>query len=102
MVDPKLVKKWKAIEVMLVQAAEFLLEPNRFKLEQKELKDYQEYLRANELQLAMEELEAIAYRYGARSGFWRRLQKAAINMNLQDKVEEYEQAFHEALSNKNV
>jgi len=99
--DPRLVKKWKAIEIQLIQAAEFLLEPDNFKLEQKELKEYQEYLRVNEFELAMDELAAIAKEHGAKSGFWRRLQKAASNMELRGKVEEYEQEFHEALS-KNV
>ena len=77
------------------------MEPDRFNLEQKELKEYQEYLRANELELAMEELEQIAIEHGAKSGFWRRLQKAAETMGLNNKVEQYEQAFHDALS-KNV
>lgn len=98
MTDPRLIKKWKAIEIQLTQAAEFLIEPERFNLEQKELRDYQEYLRANELELAMNELAEIAYEYGAKSGFWRSLQKAAKNMELPDKVEEYERAFHDALS----
>lgn len=99
--DPRLVKKWKAIEIQLVLAAEFLLEPDRFELEQKGLKDYQEYLRENELELAMDELAVIAKEHGAKSGFWRRLQKTASNMELQNKVEEYEREFHDALS-KNV
>ncbi len=99
--DPRLIKKWKAIEIQLIQAADFLLVPKLFELEQKNLNEYQKYLRVNELELAMDELAAIAYEHGAKSGFWRRLQKAAKNMDLQDKVEEYEQAFHEALS-KNV
>lgn len=101
MTDPRLVKRWKVIEIQLTQAAEFLLDPERFKLEQKELKDYQENLRADELELAMNELAEIAYEYGAKSGFWRRLQKAAKNMGRPNKVEEYERAFHDALS-KNV
>ena len=95
---PRLAKKWKAIEVQLEQAAEFLLDPDKFELEQKDLKEYQEYLGVNELELAMVELAAIAKEHGAKSGFWRRLQKAAINMELQDKVEEYEREFHDALS----
>lgn len=86
---------------MLVQASELLFEPKIFKLEQKSIAEYQKYLRANELELAMLELEAIAYEHGAKSGFWRRLQKAAMTMELQYKVEEYESAFHDALSKSN-
>ena len=100
MTNERLIKQWKTIEIQLVQAASFLLEPKYFKLEQKELKDYEEYLRVNELELAMIELESIAYEHGAKSGFWRRLQKAAKNMELTTKVEEYEIAFHKALAKK--
>jgi len=96
MTDPRLVKKWKAIEIQLRQAAELLLDPEQFVLEERKL--FQEYLRANELELAMNELAEIAYKYGAKSGFWRWLQKAAKNMELPEKVEEYERAFHDALS----
>ncbi|MDO6528274.1 hypothetical protein Q4519_21765 [Motilimonas sp. 1_MG-2023] len=88
-------------KVQLTQAAEFLHEPERFELEEKDLAEYREYLRVNELGLAIEVLEGIAYEHGAKSGFWRRLKKAAETMELQDKVEEYEKAFHNALA-KNV
>jgi hypothetical protein len=98
MADPELVKSWKATEVMLNQASDFLLEPDRFSLPEKSLAEYKEYLRVNELELAMEELESIAREHGAKSGFWRRLQKAAHQMNLQDKVDEYESEFHRALA----
>lgn len=101
MFEHRLAKKWKVVEVQLNQAAEFLLEPERFQLEEKDLAEYREYLRVNELGLAMEFLEEIAYEHGAKSGFWRRLKKAAETMELEDKAEEYEKAFHNALS-KNV
>ncbi|MDO6526756.1 hypothetical protein Q4519_13780 [Motilimonas sp. 1_MG-2023] len=101
MFEHRLAKKWKVIEVQLTQAAEFLHEPERFGLEEKDLAEYREYLRVNELGLAMEVLEDIAYEHGAKSGFWRRLKKVAETMELQDKVEEYEKAFHNALA-KNV
>jgi hypothetical protein len=97
MADPKLVKSWKATEVMLNQAADFLHEPDRFSLPEKDLAEYRDYIQVNELELAMLELEAIAREHGAKSGFWRRLQKAARQMNLHDKVDEYEADFHRAL-----
>lgn len=95
---PRLAKRWKVIEIQLAQAAEFLLEPDKFELEERSLEDYQQYLRANELELAMNELEEIARLHGAKSGFWRRLKKAATSMELSDKEAEYEEAFHEALA----
>ncbi|WP_434339276.1 hypothetical protein [Motilimonas cestriensis] len=101
MFEHRLAKKWKVVEVQLTQAADFLLEPERFQLEERDLNEYREYLRVNELGLAMQVLEELAYEHGAKSGFWRRLQKAAATMELSDKVEEYEKAFHEALA-KNV
>ena len=97
--NSNLAKKWKSAEIMLSQAAEFLLEPTRFTLAARELEDYEQYIAANELGLAMEELEHIALEFGAKSGFWRRLKKAAIQMELADKSEEYEMRFHQALSN---
>lgn len=98
MIDAKLAKKWKSAEIMLRQASEFLHEPTRFSLTASELEDYKQYLRVNELGLAMEELESIALEFGAKSGFWRRLKKAAIQMDLVEKSEEYEVQFHKALS----
>jgi len=98
MTDPRLVKSWKAIEVMLNQASEFLVEPSRFHLPEKRLAEYEDYLRVNELELAMLELEAVALEQGAKPGFWRRLQKAAQQMSLNNKVDEYESEFHKALS----
>ena len=101
MADPRLAKSWKATEVMLNRAADFLLDPDKFSLPEKSLAEYRDYLQVNELELAMLELEAIAREHGAKSGFWRRLQKAARQMNLQDKVAEYESDFHRALAESN-
>ena len=101
MADPRLVKSWKATEVMLTQAADFLLDPDKFTLPEKSLAEHQDYLQVNELELAMLELEAIAREHGAQSGFWRRLQKAARQMNLHDKVAEYESDFHRVLAESN-
>jgi hypothetical protein len=101
MFEHRLAKKWKVVEVQLTQAADFLLEPERFQLKEKDLAEYRKYLRVNELGLAMEVLEEIAYEHGAKSGFWRRLKKAAVTMELENKAQEYEEAFHNALS-KNV
>jgi hypothetical protein len=98
MSNPVLAKKWKTIEIQLIQAYDFLLKSENFNLEQKELKNYQEFLRANELELAMIELAEIAYEHGANFGFWQTLQKAAKNMDLTDKVEEYKRALQDTLS----
>ena len=101
MTDPRLVKSWRATDAMLKQASEFLLEPSRFKLPERALVEFENYLVVNELELAMLELESIAREHGAKSGFWRRIQKAARQMDLHDKVDEYEAEFHRALSDSN-
>jgi len=99
--DPRETKKWKAIEVQINQASEFLYEPKLFELKEQSLENYKLNTRENELKQAMLTLENIAKVNGCKSGFWRRLQKAATNMGEQSKVEEYEKEFHSALS-KNV
>ncbi|GAA6168316.1 hypothetical protein [Sessilibacter corallicola] len=65
-----------------------MLEPEMFQLEENTLAEYRMYLRVNELGLAMEVLEEIAYEHGAKSGFWRRLKKAAETMGLENKAKE--------------
>ena len=98
MADPRLAKSWKATEIMLNQAAELLACPDEPSDSEDALVQFRTLIAANELELAMLELEAIARQYGARSGFWRRIQKAARQMDLPDKVAEYESDFHSALA----
>ena len=98
MIEPRLAKRWKAVELQIMQAADFLHEPGRFSMDEMELKEYQCRRRDKELELAMDALAQIALVHGARPGFWRRLQKAAINLGLSEKVEEYDSRFHDALS----
>ncbi len=98
MSDSRLTKHWKVVEVQLRQAADFLTEPERFSIPDRELRDYEGYIDNNEFELAMDELAEIAIEYGCRSGFWRRIKKAAIQMELKDKAKEYERQFHKSLA----
>ena len=91
-------KHWKIIEVQLNQAAQFLTEPDRFRLEERELSQYHDYVDNNEFELAMDELAEIAREFGGKSGFWRRLKKPAMQMNLPDKAAQYEALFQKALA----
>ncbi len=50
----------------------------------------------------MIKLEGIAKACGCKSGFWRRIKKVALQMKLNEKVEEYENEFHTALKNKST
>ena len=99
--DEKLTKHWKIVEIQLRQAAMFLHEPSRFTIEDRELDDYRHYVDHNEFELAMDELAGIAEEFGCKSGFWRRLKKVAIQMNLSEKADHYELQFHNALSRDN-
>lgn len=93
----RLAKHWKIVEVQLNQAAEFLTEPCRFSVKKMELEDYSGFVDSNEFELAMEELAGVAQAHGCKSGFWRRLKKVAVQMDLPEKAAEYERLFHEAL-----
>ena len=83
---------------MLCQAAEFLYYPHLFELQEWTKEQYEQDLRLRELTDSMLKLESVALTSGAKTGFWRRLKKAAVQLDLSDKAEEYEQQFHKALS----
>ncbi len=101
MADLSVVKNWKVTEALLRQAADFLLDPQEFNIPERSLAEQQDWSDIKELELAMLELGAVARKCGAKSGFWRRLQKAARQMDLQDKVAEYESEFQCALAESN-
>ena len=95
--DARRTKHWKVVEVQLRQAAEFLQEPERVALEDRELSYYIDYEDDGRFIAQMDELAAAALEYGCKSGFWRRIQKPAVQMGPMEKVAEYERRFHEAL-----
>jgi hypothetical protein len=99
--NERLAKKWKCAEVMLFQAAEFLDEPSLFSFEQIELEQYKFNLREREIFEAMELLATIGILHKCKSGFWKRIQKVAVQIDAVNKADEYEKAFHIAVS-KNV
>ncbi len=96
--DPILTKQWEVVEIQLRQASELLNAPRLFKLKEKPFKEYQHYKDNGELESAMEKLEQLAKEKGCKTGFWRRLKKAAIQMNLESKADEYELQFQKALN----
>ena len=98
--DPKIVKNSRVVEVMLIQASQFLCDPSQYQLAKWTKEQYEADLRLVELTESMLELEAIAMTHGAKSAFWRRLKKVAIQLELDDKIEEYETRFHKALKVK--
>lgn len=100
MEDDRAAKKWKVMEVMLIQAAELLHQSKEFKLLEQSREEYRYNTRENELREAMIELENIARRSGAKSGFWRRIKKAAMLIEDADKINEYEELFNTVLAKK--
>jgi hypothetical protein len=101
MSDGRRAKVSKVAETQLVQAAELLFDPRKFEIELRTLKDYGVNLRNEELEEAMLGLERVAREHGAHAGLWRRMQKAAVTLNLHGKAQQYEKEFHDALA-KNV
>jgi len=75
-------------------AAKTLL-PKQVGLE--ELKEFQEYLDHNELELAMDELDRIGQQHDCRGGFWRNLERAATAMKLSERTKEFRQRFQDAI-----
>ncbi len=96
--SPLLAKKWWIVEVQLRQASEFLYQPVLFRLPKQEFSEYRFNLRQDELKHAMTHLESLAKDGGAKSGFWRRIKKAAESIGDNEKAVEYEREFQNALS----
>lgn len=76
-----------------MQASQFLNEPSRFSLPERELRQYRNYQDDGEFSRALDEVAMIATKYGCKSGFWRRLKKPALQMELHEKAQEFEKRF---------
>ncbi len=79
---------------MLLQAAEFLESPQLFTMEEAPLSEY--YVRTREKYLveSMHRLELIGRNTSCKSGFWRRLKKAAQQLGQNQDAQRYEVEFH--------
>jgi hypothetical protein len=96
MSDANLVKSWKITETLLERARHAL--PARHEQDYAALlTQYREFLRHNELELALDILEELGHLIPARGGFWRDLERAAENMGLVDRLPALRRAFSEAL-----
>ncbi len=103
MKNSELLGIWKAIETQLTDAVGFLQDKSGFDIKTNELEIYQEYLQANELELAMYELEAIAYQHGGSDpDFWQRLSKVTTLMELSEKTIEYKSEYEKSLGKNNL
>ena len=93
MFDGRIAKKWKCAEIMLFQVSEFLENPTLFQFKSMSLDSYKVDLRESEIIESMINLEDIALQNSCKSGFWKRLKKAAIQIEDSEKINEYENYF---------
>ena len=98
----KIPKYWKVAEIQLIQAAEFLNDPSLFSINEYSIDDYAENTRESDLLNSMLQLERIAKEHGCKTGFWRRLKKVATQLELTEKINNYEREFQNALSSTNT
>ncbi|MBR0721431.1 hypothetical protein [Bradyrhizobium manausense] len=98
MPDHQLIKSWKITETLLERARHALPdspaqhEHARVTL----LKQYQEFLAHNELELALDTIEELGHLLSAHGGFWRDLERAAENMGLSGRLPALRKAFSDA------
>lgn len=90
-------KHWKVVEIQLRHAADFLHGPGKASIPENTFQELSNLSDLSEYELVMDNLVKIALEYGCKSGFWRRLKNAAIQMGLHDKADQYEKHFHDAL-----
>ena len=93
---PKRWKQWRITRVQLESARNLLPKnptendgSNRAE-EIGTIQSYREYLEHNELELALDQLEALGDLNNAPSGFWRSLAQAATWMGLHERAEQYQ------------
>jgi len=101
MVDPSLVKRWKIVETCLERARRSLTIVLTAPSERDALglKAFDKYLDHNELGLAMDTLASIGSEHKCRGGFWRDLERAALQMDLHGQAAEYRERFADAIRN---
>ena len=97
--NPALFKRWKISETLLKRAREALPRPQTELPEFTALeKEFAEYLDHNEHELALNALEGLGDLVAPRGGFWRDLMRAAENMELLDRIPQFQRKFDQALS----
>jgi len=99
MTDANLLKSWKITETLLESARRAL--PASTETHEQEyatlLGRYREALEHNELELALDMLEAFGHLVSCRGGFWRDLERAAENMGLVERLPALRKSFTDAL-----
>lgn len=98
MTDAKLLKSWKSTETLLERARNAL--PASTGMNEQEyvalLTQYRQFLEHNELELALDMLEALGHLASCRGGFWQDLERAAENMGLVGRLPALREGFTDA------
>jgi hypothetical protein len=87
----ELIKRWRATTVLL-QRARSTIQDSSAQIEEL-VKEFDEYLEHNELELAMDMLQEMAELTPCRGGFWRDLERAAEMMGLTDRAKYFRRQF---------
>jgi hypothetical protein len=98
MTIPKLWKRWKVTEAHLEHARGCLPLPSPEATEEygQLLSEYQSFLEHNELELALNTLEAFGDLIPCKSSFWRNLERTAETMELHDRIAHLKQRFKQS------
>jgi hypothetical protein len=84
----ELFKSWGKTQSHLDAAFDLL--SGRYPASDERIAQFREWLDHNELEMALDELAGIGEAYAASQSFWVELRKAAINMELTDRVDHYD------------
>lgn len=103
MIDPDLAKRHKATQSLLEQARQLMLssirqgDPSIGDGGVSALADFEKYLGANELELALDELESLGEInvQDCCGEFWLSLERAALSMELNDRAAQFQDRFRE-------
>ena len=95
--SPELWKRWKVTEAHLEHARGLLPRstPEVTAEYERLLSDYRSNLEHNELELAMDMLEALGEIIPCPGGFWRNLERAAETMGLLQRIPYFRKRFEE-------
>ncbi len=95
----RLWKIWKGSESLLLKARAALPEVSLDHKDEFETKDkiFREFIDHNEHELALDVLEEMGVMTKPRGGFWKDLERAAVNMGLDDRVPSLRSEFDKAL-----
>jgi len=95
MTNFKLLKLWRTVEEILKHAEATIPLPNfENKKEYDHLKNqFNEYLKHNELELAMDMLEELSAIVKCDESFWKEMQRAAELMELNDRAKHFKSKY---------